>query len=78
MAPWHISQFTLRGWHTLATRAGLRRVEERLYETRWPAPDSFSIRPLSLIKAVSRQMSATPLGRKLQLGNRIVSWLAPL
>ena len=76
MAPWHISQFTLRGWTALLERAGLRVVEQRLYETRWPAPDSFNLRPLTLVKVVSRIASASDVGRRLQLGNRVVSWLA--
>jgi SAM-dependent methyltransferase len=75
-APWHISQFTLRGWTALIERAGLRVVEERLYETRWPAPDSFSVRPLSLVKTVSCAASASPIGKRLKLGSRVVSWLA--
>ncbi|HEX4462425.1 MAG TPA: class I SAM-dependent methyltransferase [Polyangia bacterium] len=76
MPPWHISQFTLRGWHTLLSRAGLRVVEERLYETRWPAPDAVSLQPSSLLKLASTRLSASPVGRGLRLGNRVVSWLA--
>jgi SAM-dependent methyltransferase len=76
MPPWHISQFTLRGWHALLERAGLRLVDEQLYETRWPAPDSFRLQPRALIKIVSRRITASPLGRALKFGNRVVSWTA--
>jgi SAM-dependent methyltransferase len=76
MPPWHISQFTLRGWHVLIARAGLRTIDEQIYETRWPAPDAFSLRPRALVKSVSQTVSASPVGRALRLGNRIVSWLA--
>ena len=76
MPPWHISQFTRRGWHALVSRAGLRVVEERLYETRWPAPDAVSLRPSSLLKLASTRVSASTVGRGFNLGNRIVSWLA--
>jgi hypothetical protein len=32
------------------------------------------MRPRSLIKAVSRAVSGSPVGRRLHLGNRIVTW----
>src|SRR5262249_34095274 len=43
--PAHVIQFTLRGWHALLERAGLRAVEERIYEVSWPVPEQFSLRP---------------------------------
>lgn len=76
MPPWHLHQLTLRGWHALIARSGLRPVDERLYETRWPAPDAFTLQPIAMVKSLSRAVSASPLGRGLRLGNRVVSWLA--
>jgi SAM-dependent methyltransferase len=73
--PWHVTQFTLKGWHRLAARASLRIVWEVMTEVRWPAPDPprlFS--PLSVVREISRTISALPVARR-RFGNRVVSVL---
>ena len=77
-APHHVVLFTLRGWHALATRAALSIREERVYEVFWPVPHRFTPRPTWFLKAASRWLSASRLGRRLSLGNRVVSLLQPV
>jgi SAM-dependent methyltransferase len=74
--PWHVTQFTLRGWRALLARAGLRPIDERVYEISWPAPESLSLRPAALLRRLSRTVSGLAPGRALHLGNRVVSVLA--
>ena len=76
--PMHVVLFTRAGWHALLRRAGLAVQEERFYEVHWPAPERFSPRPVWLVKALSLLLSRSPVGRRLELGDRVVSTLSPL
>jgi SAM-dependent methyltransferase len=73
MAPYHVILFTLAGWRQLLVRARLEIVSERVYEIHWPAPEQFQPRPISLTKSVSLLVSASPIGKALRLGNRVVT-----
>jgi SAM-dependent methyltransferase len=75
MPPYHVLLFTLAGWHALLARAGLRLIDERVYEVHWPAPERFSPSVISLVKEASLRVSCTRLGRRLSLGNRVVTHL---
>ena len=76
LPPYHVILFTLTGWRRLFGRAGFRVLDERVYETRWPAPKNFSLRPVSVIKELSLLMSRSALGRSVGMGNRVRSLLA--
>jgi len=76
IAPHHLILFTLDGWHRLIRRTGFSVVEERVYELHWPAPERrFSFKPVSIVKELSMALSRSGAGRRLRLGNRVVSML---
>lgn len=75
--PWHLSQFTLRGWQTLYARAGLEKSSERVYEVWWPGPSAFRWTPQGIIRRASIRVTKSLVGGALGLGNRVVSWLRP-
>jgi SAM-dependent methyltransferase len=71
--PWHVTQFTLRGWRTLLSRGGLRVIKETVCEIRWPAPVLPDGSIVSQLKSASMALSHSVLGRRLAMGNRVVS-----
>jgi SAM-dependent methyltransferase len=73
--PYHVILFTLRGWRRLMQRAGLCMSYERVYEVHWPAPEQFSLSPVSIIKEVSLKVSRSGLLKRWRLGNRVISVL---
>jgi hypothetical protein len=74
----HVVLFTRAGWHALIRRAVFVVQEERFYEVHWPAPERFAPRPVWLVKTLSLALSRSPVGRNLELGDRVVSTLFPL
>jgi SAM-dependent methyltransferase len=76
LPPWHLCLFSLSGWHQLLERAGLSIVEEQVTEVWWPIqPTDSSFRGLT--KRASMTLSASWLGRRIRLGNRVVSVVRP-
>lgn len=73
--PLHVVLFTRAGWHALIRRAGFVVQEERFYEVHWPAPERIAPRPVWFVKTLSLALSRSPLGRHLELGDRVVSTL---
>lgn len=75
MPPYHVNLFTLAGWRALTSSASLVSISERVYEIHWPAPERFAPTLVSATKAASLLLTATPLGHRLALGNRVVTFL---
>jgi 2-polyprenyl-3-methyl-5-hydroxy-6-metoxy-1,4-benzoquinol methylase len=74
--PWHLSQFTLRGWRALYARASFVASSEQIYEVWWPGPSSFRwTSPQAIIRRASVRLSDSVVGAVFGLGNRVVSWL---
>lgn len=76
MPPYHLILFTLAGWKALFDRCGMRVLHEEIYEWRWPAPERFTLRPVSVLKELSLMLSRSRLGQSRRMGNRVVSILA--
>jgi SAM-dependent methyltransferase len=76
MPPYHLILFTLAGWKALFDRCGMRVLHEEVYEWRWPAPEQFTLRPVSVMKGLSLMLSRSRLGQRRRMGNRVVSILA--
>jgi hypothetical protein len=74
--PSHVVLFSLSGWRELLRRAGLSVVSESLAELHWPAPEQPNLSAKSLVKEASLWVSRSPVGRKLELADRVVTVLA--
>ena len=75
ITPYHLVLFSLEGWKSLLRRAGFLSINEWVHELHWPAPEKFSLRLASLIKATSILLSKSTLGRQFYMGNRVLSVL---
>jgi SAM-dependent methyltransferase len=75
MPPYHVNLFTLAGWRSLTNRADLVQAYEHVYEIHWPAPERFTPTAIWLVKTASLALTSTALGRRLALGNRVVTLL---
>ena len=75
--PTHVVLFTLEGWHRLLARARLTTVEEKVYELHWPAPERRAASLVSIVKELSIGLTRSPIGRRLALGDRVVTVASP-
>jgi SAM-dependent methyltransferase len=71
--PWHVILFSLPGWRALCRRAGLTCLNEQVGEVHWPVAPDGPLGPARVIKEASIQLSHSSLGRRLGLGNRVIS-----
>ncbi|GJQ54137.1 MAG: hypothetical protein HKUEN07_07060 [Rhodocyclaceae bacterium] len=70
--PWHLTLFTLDGWHRLAHRAGLVVKEEVISEKPWPdAALRFDLK--ARIGRASLWVAESSLGKWLRIGNHVFS-----